>query len=112
MRTPTVPLGGVRRAARWNVATDDFVAAPNTPSTVVGTRTRLSQLCKVRTSPPRTPGRSTRENGDPAAPLKLALLAQAVASAATLLYLDECDLHLLPVIRACWMKGLSVAARE
>lgn len=42
---------------------------------------------------------------DPAAPLKLALLAQAVASAATLLYLDECDLHLLPVIRACWMKG-------
>jgi transposase len=42
---------------------------------------------------------------DPAAPLKLALLAQAIASAATLLYLDECDLHLLPVIRACWMKG-------
>ena len=42
---------------------------------------------------------------DPAASLKLALLAQAVASAATLLSLDECDLHLLPVIRACWMKG-------
>lgn len=42
---------------------------------------------------------------DPAAALKLALIAQAVASAATLLYLDECDLHLLPVIRACWMKG-------
>jgi transposase len=42
---------------------------------------------------------------DPAAPLKLALLAQAVASAAALLSLDECDLHLLPVIRACWMKG-------
>jgi transposase len=42
---------------------------------------------------------------DPAAPLKLALLAQAVASTVTLLYLDECDLQLLPVIRACWMKG-------
>jgi transposase len=42
---------------------------------------------------------------DPAAPLKLALIDQAIASAATLLYLDECDLHLLPVIRACWMKG-------
>ncbi len=42
---------------------------------------------------------------DPATQLKLALIAQAVASAATLLYLDECDLHLLPVIRACWMKG-------
>jgi transposase len=41
----------------------------------------------------------------PATPLKLALLAQAIASTATLLYLDECDLHLLPVIRACWMKG-------
>jgi transposase len=42
---------------------------------------------------------------DPATAVKLALIAQAVASAATLLYLDECDLHLLPVIRACWMKG-------
>jgi transposase len=42
---------------------------------------------------------------DPATPLKLALIAQAVASATTLLYLDECDLHLLPVIRAGWMKG-------
>jgi transposase len=42
---------------------------------------------------------------DAAAPLKLSLIAQAVASAATLLYLDECDLHLLPVIRSCWMKG-------
>jgi transposase len=42
---------------------------------------------------------------DPAAPLKLALLAQAVASGTTLLDLDECDLQLLPVIRACWMKG-------
>jgi transposase len=42
---------------------------------------------------------------DPAAALKLALIAQAVASAAALLYLDECDLHLLPVIRARWMKG-------
>ena len=42
---------------------------------------------------------------DPATHLKLALIAQAVASAATVLYLDECDLHLLPVIRACWMKG-------
>jgi transposase len=42
---------------------------------------------------------------DPATHLKLALIAQAVASTATLLYLDACDLHLLPVIRACWMKG-------
>lgn len=42
---------------------------------------------------------------DPAAPWPVALLAQAVASAATLLYLDECDLPPRPVIRARWMKG-------
>jgi transposase len=46
---------------------------------------------------------------DPAAPAKLAALAaaaQAVAAGAGhLLYLDECDLHLLPTIRAMWMKG-------
>jgi transposase len=42
---------------------------------------------------------------DPAAPLKLALIAQALARAATVLYLDECELQLLPVVRAMWMKG-------
>ena len=42
---------------------------------------------------------------DPATPLKRALLARAIAGTATLLYLDECDLQLLPVIRARWMKG-------
>ena len=42
---------------------------------------------------------------DPAAALKLALIEQALASAATVLYLDETDLQLLPLVRACWMKG-------
>jgi len=42
---------------------------------------------------------------DPAAALKLALIARALASTATVLYLDECELQLLPLIRACWMKG-------
>lgn len=42
---------------------------------------------------------------DPAAPFKLRLIARALASAATVLYLDECDLALLPVVRAMWMKG-------
>ena len=42
---------------------------------------------------------------DPEAPLKLQRLEQARATAATLLFLDECDLQLLPMIRACWMKG-------
>lgn len=42
---------------------------------------------------------------DLAAPLKLALIAKALTSAATVLYLDECDLQLLPIVRAMWMKG-------
>jgi transposase len=42
---------------------------------------------------------------DPATPLKLRLIERALASAAVVLYLDECDLQLLPVIRAMWMKG-------
>lgn len=42
---------------------------------------------------------------DPATALKLALIARALASAATVLYLDECEGQWLPLIRACWMKG-------
>jgi transposase len=49
------------------------------------------------------PGRQRKV--DPAAATKLKLIERALASAATVLYLDECDLQLLPIIRACWMKG-------
>jgi transposase len=42
---------------------------------------------------------------DPATAVKLALIAKALAGAATVLYLDECELALLPVVRAMWMKG-------
>jgi len=46
---------------------------------------------------------------DPEVATKLAALARArelaARGAAQLLYLDECDLHLLPVVRAMWMKG-------
>jgi transposase len=42
---------------------------------------------------------------DPAAPLKPRLIERALHSAAVVLYLDECELQLLPVIRARWMKG-------
>jgi transposase len=49
---------------------------------------------------------------DPAASTKLAAIAQAWAQAqhglAHLLFLDESDLHLLPVVRAMWMKGRRV----
>ena len=42
---------------------------------------------------------------DPAASWRLAQIARALGSAATVLYLDECELQLLPVIRSMWMKG-------
>ena len=42
---------------------------------------------------------------DAEAAAKLARIAAALASAATVLYLDECELHLLPLVRAMWMKG-------
>jgi transposase len=45
---------------------------------------------------------------DPAAELKLALVRQALASAATVLYLDECEVQLLPLVRAMWMRGARV----
>ena len=46
-----------------------------------------------------------QRRSDPATAVKLAQIARVLASPATVLYLDECELHLLPVIRACWMKG-------
>jgi transposase len=42
---------------------------------------------------------------DRASEWKLAQIAQALASTATVLYLDECEVQLLPVIRNMWMKG-------
>ena len=42
---------------------------------------------------------------DPEAPLKLKRLERVLTTTATVLFLDECELQLLPVIRACWMKG-------
>ena len=46
---------------------------------------------------------------DPAAGPKTAAIVAALAAARRgrchLLFLDECDLHLLPVLRACWQKG-------
>jgi transposase len=42
---------------------------------------------------------------DPASEWKLAQIARALAATATVLYLDECELQLLPIIRSMWMKG-------
>jgi len=49
------------------------------------------------------PGRQRKV--DPATPFKLALIEAALASAATVLYLDESELQLLPLVRAMWMRG-------
>jgi transposase len=52
---------------------------------------------------------ATARHPDPAAPAKRAAIAaawaQARAGVGHLLYLDEADLHRLPVVRAMWMKG-------
>jgi transposase len=52
---------------------------------------------------------ATARPPDPARPGKLAAIAdawiQARLGVAHLLFLDETDLHLLPVVRALWMKG-------
>lgn len=45
---------------------------------------------------------------DPAAPVKVAAIRRALRAARgtrRVLFLDECDLHLLPVLRSCWQKG-------
>lgn len=49
------------------------------------------------------PGRQRKI--DPATAFKLALIEAALGSAATVLYLDESELQLLPLVRAMWMKG-------
>ena len=54
---------------------------------------------------PATHAPGSQRKVDPEAALKLNRLGRALASAATVLFLDECELQLLPVIRACWMKG-------
>jgi transposase len=52
---------------------------------------------------------ATARHPDPEAPIKRAAIAaawaQARAGVGHLLFLDESDLHLLPVVRAMWMKG-------
>jgi len=58
------------------------------------------------------PASALRRKRDPDTDAKRAAIAHALVQvaqgAAHLLYLDECDLHLLPVIRKMWMKGSRV----
>jgi transposase len=57
---------------------------------------------------PATHAPASQRKVDSASEWKLARIAQALASTATVLYLDECELQLLPLIRAMWMKGSRV----
>jgi len=71
---------------------------------------RYLKLEKWRWARPRlAPASALRRKRDPDAALKEAAITRALTQVAqgvaTLLYLDECDLHLLPVLRAMWMKG-------
>ena len=54
---------------------------------------------------PATHAPSGQRKVDPASEWKLAQIVRALASTATVLSLDECELPLLPVIRNRWRKG-------
>jgi putative transposase len=75
----------------------------------VSTVRRYLKLMEWRWARPRlAPASILRRKRDPEAASKLAAITAALAEVArgvgNLLYLDECDLHLLPVVRAMWMK--------
>jgi transposase len=71
---------------------------------------RLLKATNWRWARPRlAPASVLRRKRDPEAEKKLAAIEAAAKIVAQgighLIYLDECDLHLLPVVRAMWMKG-------
>ena len=71
---------------------------------------RCLKAMRWRWARPRlAPASVLRRKRDPETGAKLTAIAAAAFAAAKgaahLLYLDECDLHLLPVVRAMWMKG-------
>ena len=66
---------------------------------IMGWRWRRPRLAPATHAPGR------QQKRDLAAATKLAQIAAALATTATVLYLDECELQLLPIVRAMWMKG-------
>jgi transposase len=71
---------------------------------------RYLKVMSWRWARPRlAPASVRRRKRDPATATKRAAIAEALVQVAHgtahLLYLDECDLHLLPVVRRMWMKG-------
>lgn len=87
-----------------------FLAARFRLTLSVSTVRRALKATGWRWARPRlAPASTLAHKRDPDTDAKVAAIAaaaqDAVRGAAHLLYLDECDLHLLPVLRACWMKG-------
>ena len=94
----TVALLAAFLAARFGLALS--------PSTV----RRYLKAAGWRWRRPRlAPASALPHKRDPDAAAKEAAIAVALAAArqgrGRLLFLDECDLHLLPVLRACWQQG-------
>jgi transposase len=78
------------------------------PSSVRRSLKQMQWLWRRPRLAPATHAPGRQKKVDPLAAGKLAQIAQALASAATVLYLDESELQLLPVVRAMWMKGARV----
>jgi transposase len=91
----------------WSVAT--LTAFLATRFRLVLSRASVRRHLKAKGWRWARPRLAPARKSDPQAPEKQAALDAALLQVAQgvghLLYLDECDLHLLPVLRAMWMKG-------
>jgi transposase len=94
----TVALLAAFLAARFGLARSGSTVRRHLKAT--GWRWRRPRLAPASALPhKRDPDAAAKERAIAAA------LRRARRGACRLLFLDECDLHLLPVLRACWMKG-------
>ena len=94
----TVALLAAFLAARVGLALSSSTVRRHRKAT--GWRWRRPRLAPASALPhKRDPDAAAKERAIAAA------LRRARRGACRLLFLDECDLHLLPVLRACWMQG-------
>jgi len=90
----TVALLAAFLAARFGLALSSSTVRRHLKAT--GWRWRRPRL---------TPASTLPRKRDPDAPAKVAAIRAALRGTRRVLFLDECDLHLLPVLRACWQHG-------
>jgi len=94
----TVALLAAFLAARFGLALSGSTVRRHLKA--AGWRWRRPRLAPASALPhKRDPATAAKERAIAAA------LRRARRGACRLLFLDECDLHLLPVLRACWQKG-------